>query len=730
MPSIQYSATLMSAQTALISDAHNSPPRTPNIAHETLVHDEDYEDDASQDGSDWEDDDHDHFEPPPREASVILADGRRVRRSITMTSMNSSYCRGDDIEMGTTDTYHAKSPLRDFLAPLYGPITFMLRALTSPGNAELVKCVLAYFIGSLVVFIPQISDSIGHGDGKHFVATCTVYFHPSRSRGSMIQATVYAFVALAWAVFISASSMATAIFFNKLEQRALGHAVVLIVWLCGGVGYIAYWKQRMGHPTVGVASSMASMMIFFNITREGSLQLGEFNLRRTLQYFFIVLIGLAISIVVNGVLWPVSARNNLLRDMSHSTSQFSQFLSLVTRRFLLQHRSESLENSFAEAVVMNQTVFASLQKNLKESKYEYLLLGRENEFAILAKITRSMENLAQHLNGLKSSCDAQLNLMAECSTIYRPTKIRFADTQSSPSESVDNTSSERDQRAVDMVKTFIYHLGPPMKSLAYTTKQTLRQMPFSEDQKVNVHSQQFVNLDRALTLYDEAREAALKDMYSHHIFSSRRNVDELADQEEVAASVDYFSFSLQEFVSETQELMYSLKELEVYQATSQTLSWSFLKFWTRFSFPKLSSQSSPPAKFESNRIGSRHHNWYYSAKYKLWTMLRTYKQTEIRFAMKVGIGAALLALPAMIDSTRPVFIEWRMEWALLSFFVILNASVGGTYTAASGRVFGSALGAGLAMLNWTLFPGNRYALAPLGAIIAIPCMNLIVRILW
>lgn len=682
-------------------------------------------------GESSDEDEHDHFTGPPRQASVIMSDGRRVRRSITMTSINTTYRQRQDIEEGASVfSLQTRSSLRFWLSRLSRPLTFLVNTINSPGNHGLIKCVMAYFLGSLVVFIPQIADLIGQGDGKHFVATCTVYFHPSRSKGAMIQATLYAMAALAWAVFVSASSMATAIGFNSIGQRALGHVVVLVIWLCGGIGYIGYWKQRMADPTVGVASSMASMVVFFNITREGSLQLGHFNLRRTLQYFFIVLIGLTISSVVNYVLWPVSARTNLLADMAHSTSQFSHLLGLVTRRFLQQHKSESLEKDFLEAVKTNQSVFASLQKNLKESRYEYYLLGKEAEYAILAKITRCMKNLAQHLNGLKSGCDAQLNLMSECSTLYKGSEVDVV--VKDPSEhdqSTTSLTSSRDQHAEDIVRTFVYHLGPPMKSLAFTTRQTLKGMPFNEQNKVNVHAQLFVNLDRALSLYDEAREAALKDMYSHHLFAVR-GIDEMADREEVAASVDYFSFSLQKFVCETQELMYCLKELEIYQVNQQRRSWHFLRIWTHLAklkdFKTFSMYSTTNPKRESKE-GVRH-GVYTRVKYTLWRTLHNLKKTEVRFAVKVGIGAALLAMPAMIDSTRPVFVEWRMEWGLLSFFVILNSSVGGTYSAASGRVLGSGLGALLAMFNWTLFPGNPYALAPLGAVIAAPCMWMIVSL--
>lgn len=492
----------------------------------------------------------------------------------------------------------------------------------------------------------------------------------------MIQATLYACIALLWAVFLSVSSMATAIGFNSIDQRALGHTVVLLVYVCGGVGVIGYWKQVMSDPTIGVAASMASMVVFFNITREGSLQLGQFSLRKVLQYFFIVVLGLSISNAINYLLWPVSARKNLKRGVTQTTSQYSHLLSLVTTRFLDPDQCDDLEAEFQGAVDANQSVFESIQKNLKEAKHEYFVLGQEAEYRLLEKVTGSVKNLAQHLNGLKSSCEAQLGLLR-------------------------SSSRGQEDSADDIVKAFAYHLGPPMKSLAFTTKQALQAIQFDGDYTISLPSQLFSNLERALALYEEAREAALTDMYKHRVLDAQST-----DKEEIAASMDYFSYNLQEFVMETQELMYLLKELEVHLFTQPQKTWTCFKFW---------------------RINRKRQPETMNMKYRLWRLLNSLQSTELRFAMKVGFGAAVFAAPAMIDSMRPTYVTYRLEWGLLSFFIVLNASVGGTYSAAFWRVTGSALGTILAVVNWTLFPANPYLLAPLGVVIAAPCMYMVIN---
>jgi len=55
-----------------------------------------------------------------------------------------------------------------------------------------------------------------------------------------------------------------------------------------------------------------------------------------------------------------------------------------------------------------------------------------------------------------------------------------------------------------------------------------------------------------------------------------------------------------------------------------------------------------------------------------------FRNPEIKFAVKVGVGAALLALPAFTERWRDVYRHWRGEWALLSYFVVIANSVGAT----------------------------------------------------
>ena len=92
----------------------------------------------------------------------------------------------------------------------------------------------------------------------------------------------------------------------------------------------------------------------------------------------------------------------------------------------------------------------------------------------------------------------------------------------------------------------------------------------------------------------------------------------------------------------------------------------------------MSTYMESPPKPESKRA---------ALKYRLWKFLERFRKPDIKFAVKVGVGALLLALPAFLENYRDVFTHWRLEWALLSYFVVMASSVGATTSTGFWRYF-------------------------------------------
>ena len=100
--------------------------------------------------------------------------------------------------------------------------------------------------------------------------------------------------------------------------------------------------------------------------------------------------------------------------------------------------------------------------------------------------------------------------------------------------------------------------------------------------------------------------------------------------------------------------------------------------------------------------------------YRVWKVLRIFHRDDIKFAIKVGVGAALYALPSFLYSTRPFYQHWRGEWGLLSYMLVCSMTIGASNTTGMARFLGTCVGAICAIITWIASRGNGIALAAFG----------------
>ena len=286
----------------------------------------------------------------------------------------------------------------------------------------------------MATFVPLIAGLLGKEDGKHMVATITVYFHPARSKGSMIEAMICAVLAFAYAAFISFSSMGVSIFFGRtLDMLVLGHIIVLVVFCGGGLGFVGWIKQHFQHPLVNISCSLTSLALITVLTKEGAVQAAEFSDDKVTQVMIMILMGVFATTAVSFIIWPVSAREELRSDLIQVTDSFGDLLAMITRGFLTGSEEELQQRSFQDASEKYKKVFTSLTKNLKEAKYEHYVFGTEREYQLKAKLVNCIRRLAQNIGGLRSAAFTQFLLMAQpgMSGPVTPMSTRYAPTTKS-----------------------------------------------------------------------------------------------------------------------------------------------------------------------------------------------------------------------------------------------------------------------------------------------------------
>jgi hypothetical protein len=489
---------------------------------------------------------------------------------------------------------------------------------TSKTGIGIVKCSIAYTIGSLATFVPSISELLGRNDGKHMVATVTVYFHPARSAGSMAEAALLALVAFAYAAAISFSSMAVSVFFARQGLLVLGHVIVLIVFCGGGLGLVGWTKQRLGNPLVNVGCSLTSLAVITILTKEGAVQAGHFSYNKVLQVLKMVAMGIMAALAVNFLVKPQLARKALHQDFEKITDLQEEMLTVITRSFLSGQESDIKGAPFTFLSNKYRSTFNAMVKDLREAKFEHYVLGTENTHKAEKKLVKCIERLGQSLIGLRSAAETQFELLRRPSYgMNTPIRRTLESMPASPSpnrsdldpiahlqpiteepEDVDS-GSHVETASIDhslypaepqtstgpseIFSMFIRELGPSMKSLAFTLKGVLNELPFKpgSEQTITVNSNFRRSLVDAKKLFSEARIKALESLYKSRAVARAQSPEAAADYEEVAASCGHFSSSLQDFAEDTIVYLDILEELDTI-VNSEGRSWTWLYSWHKW----------------------------------------------------------------------------------------------------------------------------------------------------
>lgn len=458
-----------------------------------------------------------------------------------------------------------------------------------------------------------------------------------------------------------------------------------------------------------------------------------------------------------------------------TTDMLGDFLSVIARSFLSGSGEELKSADYDAATTEYATSFNSLTKNLGESKWEHYLLGTEKEYKVNVRVAKCVEMIAQDLRALRSAAAIQFSLLLEkapdhsaplamnggtadpallspslltpssmganehpsmLSSIYEDPEEDEGNNQRTRMERRGSTVSlEAASSPTDIFALFISSLGPPMKSLAYTLKEVLGELPFDSSRHVNVNSHFRGSLVDANALYTTARKDGLAQLYKNRSVTKWRSSELAADFEEVAASCGYFSSSLQDLAEHTIHYLDVLEDMKDLEDTSwKNRSWNWLAFWRRLRPPSSSSdeppdegiihrhatpeeglaQPMPSPQLHDTHDLAHQHSGEPSLRGRVWQAFRFFRREDIRFAMKVGIGSILFGMFAFIPSTRPIYSHWRAEWGLLSYMLVCSMTVGASNTTGFQRTWGTAAGALCAVVAWIVADDNPWLLAFFG----------------
>ncbi|GAA5929392.1 hypothetical protein JCM3775_002329 [Rhodotorula graminis] len=665
----------------------------------------------------------------------------------------------------------------------------------SPLVKNILKCVLAYYIGELFTFVPILSDLVGEPwdvDGPvrnaHVVATVAVYFMPARTIGGMIEADLFLLVGAAYAAFLTCGSMASAVLFDHYDLLGYGHAFILVCWLGGGYAALAYVKVAFGKPTVATACSLVSLVCSSILTKEGAIHVGKFDGRAISQVLLLAAFGSAISNAICFLVWPQSATSKLQADLNNTLSSFSTLLDMLTKTFLLDTDFSTSPETLKKAIDAHQASFTTLKASLSQAKFEVFDSRMAGTSTSYDQVVASMTRLAQGLTGMRAGCALQWEL------------LRARDEGRLDGSEVGGEAVSDDKRAelldeMVVLERFRERVGPSLQQLSTISKQSLSflrtsfirtkagsnaraelrrddpETALSADELLTLQSE----LEQSLNLFKREHSKAVKVLYrslpEKTLFGGEGLPDPFANPSSSATQapndnlfrIYHFAFNYEEWAGELLHLLdvfihiRATEEIVERKLVDRRRRWGPVAGLARFAGLLVGPRSARAAETSLNQKAallrkqfsralqtparkrrsvflqivdgalSSHQvdgaNLTFVARLKLnfWRVGWQTRQPAVRFAVKTGFGAAVLCSAAFIPRLRPLWLEWRGEWALISFIVVMAPALGATNFLAAGRVVGTATGALVAVACTLAFPENAYVLPVLGAVFSAPC---------
>lgn len=135
----------------------------------------------------------------------------------------------------------------------------------TPQHRLVLKCSFAYILGCLFTFVPQLNALIGYNHvSSHLVATATVFFNPAKSLGGMVEAAMYGWGYVLFALLVCFGSMTTTDYFVDKNLFIVAHTISLGFWLTGSTFIVSFLKAHWNKPPVATGKQIVVFVLYLS----------------------------------------------------------------------------------------------------------------------------------------------------------------------------------------------------------------------------------------------------------------------------------------------------------------------------------------------------------------------------------------------------------------------------------------------------------------------------------
>ncbi|THC88697.1 hypothetical protein EYZ11_011854 [Aspergillus tanneri] len=417
------------------------------------------------------------------------------------------------------------------------------------------------------------------------------------------------------------------------------------------------------------------------LTKEGAIQRGDISLTKVSQVLKMLLMGTSASVVVSFLVFPVSARKKLRSNVVALTRSMAIMQSMITESFVSRNERDLQGHKFIGASARQRKANSQLSKLLQETRLEHYVAGTEGEYLFEEKLVRWAQGITHDLAALHMSAHLAFEMLREPDYFHSRTDARenSADSATAEDTAGDEQIASSSFLATEIFDNFIRQIGPSMRSLVDTLTDVFNEVAFrlAPEYESSVNPRLPVVLSQSV---DEYREAQAEAFALLHQNIRKRN---LTVQEQECFQGVYASYPSRNSPIETN----ITRPMEMMELSS------------------LENES----RIQRMRD---------SASYRLWKVASFFGKDETKFAIKVGMGAALYASPSFLSLTRPFYLYWKGEWGLVSYMLVCSMTIGASNTIGFARFLGTCVGALFSIGVWYVAGANASALAFLGFLMA------------
>ncbi|KAA8649298.1 uncharacterized protein ATNIH1004_005199 [Aspergillus tanneri] len=494
------------------------------------------------------------------------------------------------------------------------------------------------------------------------------------------------------------------------------------------------------------------------LTKEGAIQRGDISLTKVSQVLKMLLMGTSASVVVSFLVFPVSARKKLRSNVVALTRSMAIMQSMITESFVSRNERDLQGHKFIGASARQRKANSQLSKLLQETRLEHYVAGTEGEYLFEEKLVRWAQGITHDLAALHMSAHLAFEMLREPDYFHSRTDARenSADSATAEDTAGDEQIASSSFLATEIFDNFIRQIGPSMRSLVDTLTDVFNEVAFrlAPEYESSVNPRLPVVLSQSVDEYREAQAEAFALLHQN-IRKRNLTVQEQECFQGVYASCAHYSFSLLQFSEQSKQLLVILEEFQTeIHRQPRRKSWNWVRRWLwgrgrrsngdnatncedhmpRALYMSINGPESDPSRnspIETNitrpmemmelsslENESRIQRMRDSASYRLWKVASFFGKDETKFAIKVGMGAALYASPSFLSLTRPFYLYWKGEWGLVSYMLVCSMTIGASNTIGFARFLGTCVGALFSIGVWYVAGANASALAFLGFLMA------------